>query len=162
MKKKDSKQRLFEMMEKVNPGFKNKLNETPFNDAGEPMMTHRQYTDYSEPSEYEYDDYDGQDKPFDVREYVKKELEKNDIALETYNGKEFFIRTHTDTDLMIYFDYENEIMEIYHHDQKKTLPFSKGIDYILKHKDELYSYDEATRSIEGDLEDAAREDHYGY
>ena len=54
---KNNKQRLFEMMGRVNPSFKPKLNEEKaFNDAGEPLMTHQQFRDHSEPSEPEYDD----------------------------------------------------------------------------------------------------------
>ena len=53
--KKNSKQRLFEMMGKIDPSFKPKLNEDAFNDAGEPMMTHQQFRDYSEPAEPDYD-----------------------------------------------------------------------------------------------------------
>jgi len=52
----NGKQRLFEMMGKLDPTFKPKLNEDAFNDAGEPMMTHNQFRDYSEPAEPEYDD----------------------------------------------------------------------------------------------------------
>ena len=52
----NGKQRLFEMMGKLDPTFKPKLNEGAFNDAGEPMMTHSQFRDYSEPAEPEFDD----------------------------------------------------------------------------------------------------------
>ena len=53
---KDNKQRLFEVMGKLDPTFKPKLNENAFNDAGEPNMTHQQFKDYSEPAEPEYND----------------------------------------------------------------------------------------------------------
>ena len=52
----DNKQRLLEMMGKLDPTFKPVLNEDAFNDAGEPLMTHQQFRDYSEPAEPEYDD----------------------------------------------------------------------------------------------------------
>ncbi len=54
--KKDNRQRLFEVMERLDPTFKSKLNEDVFNDAGEPNMTHQQFRDYTEPSEPEYND----------------------------------------------------------------------------------------------------------
>ena len=53
----DNKQRLLEMMGKLDPTFKPILNEgNAFNDAGEPRMSHQQFRDYSEPAEPEYDD----------------------------------------------------------------------------------------------------------
>jgi len=55
MVKKDNKQRLFEVMQKIDPTFKPKLNEgwnTVKNDAGEPMGT-----------EYQPDAFDPQDEP---------------------------------------------------------------------------------------------------
>jgi len=55
--KKYDKQRLFEVMGRLDPTFKPRLNEgDAFNDAGEPLMTHQQFNDYSEPAEPEYDD----------------------------------------------------------------------------------------------------------
>lgn len=59
MKKKTSKEILFERFEKVDPTFKRRVNEDAFNSAGEPKMTHSQFRDYSEPAEPEYDDNDG-------------------------------------------------------------------------------------------------------
>ena len=53
--KKDTKQRLFEMMGKLDSSFKPRLNEDVFNDAGEPNMTHQQARDYTEPAEPDYD-----------------------------------------------------------------------------------------------------------
>jgi hypothetical protein len=62
--KKNTKERLFEVMGRLDKTFKPKLNEeSPFNDAGEPMMTHQQYRDYSEPSEPDYDAEREDDRP---------------------------------------------------------------------------------------------------
>lgn len=53
---KHNKQRLFEVMGRLDKTFKPDLNEgDAFNDAGEPMMTHSQFRDYSEPAEPDYD-----------------------------------------------------------------------------------------------------------
>jgi len=62
------------------------MNEQPFNDTGEPMMTHQQYRDYSEPSEPDYDDFDN----YRNDEYgsYKKEIE-NVLKNEGIKFKQF-------------------------------------------------------------------------
>jgi len=103
------KQRLFEMMGKVDPTFKPRLNESDaFNDAGEPMMTHNQFRDYSEPSEPEYDDRDDYDVEQTPNEIVKGIENHFDTILETYDGEEYMFLTKDvpnhdiNGDLMLY------------------------------------------------------------
>ena len=87
--KKDNKQRLFEMMGKVDPSFKPKLNEgDAFNDAGEPNMTHSQFRDYSEPSEPEYDDRNEPeyDEGYNFKNIVKELENTFNTIIESGNG----------------------------------------------------------------------------
>src|ERR1035437_5198707 len=91
MKSKDSKQRLFEVMQRLDPTFKPKLNESDaFNDAGEPMMTHQQFRDYSEPSEPGYDnpqnDYEKEPSSNEIVDEIQKHF---NTILETYDGEEY-------------------------------------------------------------------------
>lgn len=81
----NSKQRLFEIMGKIDGSFKPKLNESgAFNSAGEPLMTHSQYRDYSEPAE---DDFEMNEMPkfggqnvsqdtYDELQYDKSNMEQ--------------------------------------------------------------------------------------
>jgi hypothetical protein len=100
----NSKQRLFEVMGKVDKSFKPKLNEDAFNDAGEPLMTHNQYRDYSEPAEPEYDDsrndYEEEQTPNSVVKTIEKHF---NTILETYNSREYRFLTKGTADLNIYF-----------------------------------------------------------
>ena len=108
------KQRLFEMMGKVDPTFKPKLNEgDAFNDAGEPMMTHNQFRDYSEPSEPEYDDRNDYEEE-QTGKGIVKEIEKHfNTILETYDGEEYLFLTKNipnhdiNGDLMLYVQNNN-------------------------------------------------------
>ena len=107
MGKNDNKQRLLEMMGKLDPTFKPRLNEDngAFNDAGEPIMTHQQYRDYSEPSEPEYDDSNNYERE-QTSDDVVKAIEKHfDTILETYGNKEYsFMTKGADGDLMLWFE----------------------------------------------------------
>ena len=104
------KQRLFEMMGKVDPTFKPRLNEgDAFNDAGEPLMTHQQYNAYSEPSEPDYDnpsgDYEREPSSYEIVEEIQNHF---DTILETYDGEEYSFLTKDvpnsdiNGDLMLY------------------------------------------------------------
>lgn len=105
MRTSNSKQRLFEIMGRVDKSFKPKLNEGAFNDAGEPLMTHNQYRDYSEPSEPEYDDSRGNYEEEQSSESIVKEIEKHfNTILESYNGREYGFLTKGTADLNIYFN----------------------------------------------------------
>ena len=49
------------VVNKISSNILKTIKEQAFNDAGEPLMTDKQYKDYSEPSEPEYDDRDFED-----------------------------------------------------------------------------------------------------
>ncbi len=107
-KKENTKQRLFEMMGKLDPTFKPKLNESAFNDAGEPTMTHQQYRDYSEPSEPDYDNQDEYEEEQTPKSIVK-EIEKHfNTILETYNGREYTFLTSDNNQPYLFF-YNNKV-----------------------------------------------------
>jgi len=96
-----------------------------FNDAGEPMMTHNQFRDYSEPSE-----------------------DDDDIFVETFDSQEYFIRCRENEDFMIYF-IDDETIEIYdtkkNNGQKQEFGYQDAIDYVLKNKEHLLTFDESVR-----------------
>ena len=105
----NSKQRLFEIMGRVDKTFKPRLNEgDAFNDAGEPLMTHNQHNDYTEPSEPEYDDRNDYEDDFEefTPNSIVKEIEKHfNTLLETYNNREYsFLTKGINADIMIYIE----------------------------------------------------------
>lgn len=108
---KNNKQRLFEVMGKLDSSFKPKLNESgAYNDAGEPLMTHSQYRDYSEPAEPEYDDRGRDDYGGEQTEkYIIKFLEKRfNTILPNVSGQYTFLMKGIDGDFKIGF-YNNEV-----------------------------------------------------
>lgn len=110
---KNSKKRLFEMMGKVNPSFKKRLNEDVFNDVGEPNMKHQQVDDYTEPSEHEYNDESGYEVE-QTSESIVSEIEKHfNTKLETYDNETFNFLTKglVNEDLM--FVIENNLVSGY-------------------------------------------------
>ena len=126
-----------------------------FNDAGEPMMTHQQYRDYSEPSEL--DEYDDKPRYFDERKWLRSELEKNDIFLENYGmDNEYSISGKGNYDFMIYFEGdENIYINIYDGNteeeiEKKFDSVQEALNFILSVKDKYKfdSYDSAVRNYD--------------
>ena len=106
-----------------------------FNDAGEPNMTHQQYRDYSEPSEPDYDEINDTDH-FDIRKELKDMLKQNDILLESFNGREYFIRCNGHL-----YNEENKKEETNHFD------FSSALDYILNNKNLFYTFEQSVNAI---------------
>lgn len=135
---------------------KRMINESmAYNDAGEPMMTHRQYMDYSEPSEPDFDDTDN-NQGENIEKWLSRELKENDILLETFNGNEYFIRCKTYMDFLIYFINDDEI-KIHlndESDQEITEVFSPNgaLNYILKNKNWFLSFDESIKDINQEYE----------
>ena len=117
-----------------------------FNDAGEPMMTHNQFRDYSEPSEDDDDRYDNDE--IDISKEFINEMKKNNIFVETFNGEDYFIRCKEHEDFMIYF-IDDETIEIYdtkkNNGQKQEFGYQDAIDYVLKNKEHLLTFDESVR-----------------
>lgn len=135
-------------------------NNGPFNDGGEPTMTHQQYRDYSEPSEPDYDDdYHDQPHNFSPVEWLRDELKDNGIFLENYgNSKEYSISCKGNCDFGIYFDNPNDEetgVEIYIYVGESNEPIeqkfndiNEALNYILSVKDkyEFEDYQSAVRS----------------
>lgn len=126
------------------------LYESPFNGSGEPVMTHKQYVDYSESSEMDYDSSVDNDYS-DIRSELKKELEKNDLLLESFNGREYFIRCRDELnqDFMIYFinDDEIEIHNVGDREEKNIFGFGGALKYILKNKKSFYTFSESVQAM---------------
>lgn len=136
--------------------IKKVLNENgPFNDGGEPTMTHQQYRDYSEPSEPDYDNF-GDNENFNIKSQFAKELKYNDILLETFDGEGYFIRCKPDMDFQIQF-IDDETIKIYIYteqvNEEKMLSFDEALKFILKNKNIFYSFDESVRESESDYSD---------
>jgi len=135
------------------------LSEQPFNDGGEPMMTHQQYRDYSEPAEPDDDDYGGDVPNNDTAVgWLRNELEENNIFLENYGGDEYMISCEkVRCDFMIYFDNKNDIetsvkIYIYNGDtneeiEQRFVDVIEAFNFILSVKDkyQFQSYESAVR-----------------
>lgn len=121
-----------------------------FNDGGEPMMTHNQFRDYSEPSDEEFDDYPYRDDNDNInieRDFIN-DIKSIGFYVETFNGQEYFIRCKEDEDFMIYFP-NDETIEIYdtkNNGQKQEFGYEDAVDYVLKNKDNLLTFDESVRA----------------
>ena len=107
----EEKQRILQIMKQ--------LNEQAFNDAGEPLMTHQQYRDYSEPAEpdYESDEYRNAPDRVPTKEDIITQIEKHfDTILYSGGGTEYFFTTNRlynspdiKCDLMLWFDEDNTV-----------------------------------------------------
>ena len=123
-----------------------KSESSAFNDAGEPIMTHNQFRDFSEPSENDEDDRYNNDEINISREFIN-EMKKNNIFVEENFGKEYFIRCKEHEDFMIYFP-DDETIEIYdtkHNSQKQEFRYEDAVDYVLKNKEHLLTFDESVK-----------------
>jgi hypothetical protein len=147
------KQTLKEEIHQIKNMMKKLMNEQPFNDDGEPMMTHSQYRDYSEPSEPDYDEQPRYDKEdFNIKKSMENDLEKNDILLETFDGNEYFIRCKGHMDFNIYFinDEKIEIHTYKDNDEKgtsQTFGYEDALKFILSHKDSFLSFNDAVKEV---------------
>ena len=138
-----------------------------FNDAGEPRMTHKQYLNYSEPSENEYDDdYDDNDNHYEpnFKDSLIKDMKNKDIFIETFDGEEYFIRCKGNEDFLIYI--HSDDIDIYHHTETETikkegLTYEEAFDYILSNKDKFQSYEESVsdRNREFEIEASDRKNN---
>ena len=90
------------------------------------------------------------------REFIN-EMKKNNIFVEENFGKEYFIRCKEHEDFMIYFP-DDETIEIYdtkHNSQKQEFRYEDAVDYVLKNKEHLLTFDESVKEIDQeDKEDA--------
>lgn len=132
------------------------LSEGPFNDEGEPLMTHSQFRDYSEPSEPDYDDFESDYQPeMEGIEALKKYLKDQDILLETYDGEEYFIRSRDKNDYIV-IPHGDEV-DIYISGDKineefKNLDAVKAIRLLERYKENFLSIDEADRQANKEYE----------
>jgi len=131
------------------------ITESPaFNDDGEPLMAHNQYRDYNEPSEDDEDNEYSNDE-IDISKEFINEMKKNNIFVETFNGQEYFIRCRENEDFMIYF-IDDETIEIYdtkkNNGQKQEFGYQDAIDYVLKNKEHLLTFDESVRERNQEFE----------
>lgn len=129
------------------------ITEAAFNSDGEPLMTNNQYRDYNEPSEEDQDrDYDND--YFDLSKEFIKEMKKNNLFVETFNGREYFIRCKENEDFMIYFP-DDETIEIYdtkNNGQKQEFGYEDAVDYVLRNKGHLLTFDESIKERNNEMD----------
>ena len=132
------------------------LTEQAFNDEGEPLMTHSQYRDYSEPAEDDYNDNQPDYEPEDTGiSALKRYLHDRDIPLETYGHNEYFIRSKDNKDYLIYphgDDVDVIISSSEGNEEFKHLDSVKAIRLLLKFKEHFLSIEEADKETMHELE----------
>ena len=127
-----------------------------FNDAGEPIMTHKQYLDYSEPSEDDYDEYVHNDNEYvNFKKSLIQDMKNKDIFVETFDDEKYFIRCKGNEDFLLYI--HSDDIDIYYHTETETikkegLTYEEAIDYILENKDKFQSYEESVRDRNREFE----------
>jgi len=128
-----------------------KISEQVFNDAGEPMMTHSQYRDYSEPSEPDNDDNFYDDEPMDDNSYKRlhNEFKKHDIFIGGFDD-DYYVASGNDNEINIQYDGHNWILNAYNDKTKEDIRevFSfmhEVVEYVVNLKDrfDFKSYEEA-------------------
>jgi len=148
----------------------------PFNDDGEPLMTHQQYNDYSEPSEEDFEDRDNydEDEDYDRIKYLSKELKKNDIFLETYDDQEYFIRCKGKMYFEFYTQGNSFITDVYASDvnyseensSKKEFDSEDQIEelknYILSFKEMFLSFGESVKARNKEMQPDPEDKYRGY
>ena len=129
-----------------------------FNDAGEPMMTHNQFRDYSEPSENDEDDGYDNDEIDISREFIN-EMKKNNIFVETFNGEEYFIRCKQLNigeyeDFTIYFPNDETILiyDTRNNEQEQEFGYQGAVDYVLENKGHLLTFDESVKQRDSEMD----------
>jgi len=128
------------------------ITEAAFNKDGEPLMTHNQYRDYSEPSEDE--EYSNSNDEIDISREFINEMKKNNIFVETFNGEEYFIRCKEHEDFMIYFP-DDETIEIHdtkNNEQEQEFGYQDAVDYVLKNKGHLLTFDESVKERDSEMD----------
>ena len=175
---KSSKQLLFENMVKLNSDLKltpkghllakPKLNESDaFNDAGEPMMTHQQYRDYSEPSEPDYDernDYEREQTLDDVVEELQKHF---NTILDQYEDEYSFMTTNeTQGDMMVWLDKRHQIGAIAPDDKRfpeqdlDELDVNELFQFFEPYRQHILTGQDAEKEITARQRQSAQDDAY--
>lgn len=121
--------------------------------------------DEGAPKAYDYEDFQQDYEPDEFGpQALKRYLEDRDIALETYDGEEYFIRSHDGRDYLIY--PEGESFEIYisgndkEGDEKfKAEDAVQATRLLLKYKDNFFSFDEAMKRKESDYSDHIKDEY---
>lgn len=146
------------------------LNEQPFNDDGEPLMTYQQYRDYSEPSEPDYDDMNDRPSKDSPVNWLRENLKDNDMFLANYGSNHEYSLTVTGNyDFSIYFDSPGDMespvsIHIYDGDtnevvEQRFVDVIEAFNFILSVKDkyQFQSYESAVRDYEKSQRDDARD-----
>ena len=87
------------------------------------------------------------------KEFINK-MKNNNIFVETFDGEEYFIRCKEHEDFMIYFP-DNETIEIYdtkNNSQKQEFGYQDAVDYTLKNKEHLETFDESVKQRNKEFE----------
>ena len=87
------------------------------------------------------------------KEFINK-MKNNNIFVETFDGEEYFIRCKEHEDFMIYFP-DDETIEIYdtkNNGQKQEFGYQDAVDYVLKNKEHLLTFDESVKQRNKEFE----------
>lgn len=142
-----------------------KIHEQAFNDAGEPLMTDKQYRDYSEPSEPEYDDREPDHFDDSPGGYLEHELEGHDILLEPGIENEYSIPNTANVDFMVWINRGKIHIDIGNTVETNQQVFDdeeKALRYILKYKKIFLSIDDAEKKKSDDLDAHIKSSQYDY
>ena len=113
--------------------------------------------------EYNDEEYSNSNDEINISREFINEMKKNNIFVETFNGKEYFIRCKEHEDFMIYFP-DDETIEIHDtkkSEQKQEFGYQDAVDYVLKNKEHLLTFDESVkeRNSEMDIDSQDRQNN---
>jgi hypothetical protein len=136
----------------------NRINEQAFNDVGEPMMSHKQYQDYSEPSEPD-DTVKGEYiRDIEITDIIKEFESHFNTILQCY-GNEFFVFTTPDfdgDDEMMIWTRDNKIGarradgEVFQEQDIDELDVYELIEFFEPYKEQILNTKDAIKQIEKD------------
>lgn len=157
----EEKQRILQLMCRIN--------EQAFNDDGEPLMTHNQYRDYSEPSDPEYDNngHDGYERE-QTKEDIVKGLENDfNTILEPYEDEYTFLTTvGTDGDIMIWFTENNQVGgvcpdgEKFDEEDIEDVNIDDLIKFFEPYRNQILNTEEAEKELNRRSDERARDWEY--
>lgn len=119
--------------------------------------------DEGAPPTYSYEDFQKDYEPDEFgADTLKRYLEDRDIALETYDGEEYFIRSHDGRNYLIYPEGEGFEIYISGNDKEREEKFKvedavQAVRLLLKYKDNFYSFDEANHKRRDDYNDSIQD-----
>lgn len=156
----EEKQRILQIMCRIN--------EQAFNDDGEPLMTHSQYRDYSEPSDPEYDDSQPDYEREQTKEDIVKGLENDfNTILEPCEDEYSFLTTEeTDGDMIIWFTKNHQVCgvrpdgEEFHEEDIEEVNIDDLIKFFEPYRSQILNTEEAEKELNKRSDERMRDMEY--